>query len=283
MELSTWCSPPSKLPPMLQPHVVLFGDSITQQSFAPGGWGARLADHFVRRADGAKTRRRCAHAFAFCSPTLPRAPLPPPLLLLRVCCAVLNRGYSGYNTRWALPLLEKVFPPGGAAPSLVTVFFGANDAALADQGSARQHVPLEDYTTNLRAIVAHIRAAGCDRIVLVTPPPVHEGQRLEWQRTRYSDDATGVAERTDAAAAQYGVAVQALAAELLLPCLDVRAAMLAEGSEAWPPMLSDGLHLSESGSAFLFDKLIKLVNSHFADLCVTSCAGKRRCLRHIAC
>lgn len=28
---------------------VLFGDSITQQSFAQGGWGARLADAYARR------------------------------------------------------------------------------------------------------------------------------------------------------------------------------------------------------------------------------------------
>ena len=32
-------------------RVVLFGDSLTQRSFAPGGWGARVADASVRRAD----------------------------------------------------------------------------------------------------------------------------------------------------------------------------------------------------------------------------------------
>ena len=75
---------------------VLFGDSITQGSFSVGGWGARLADHYARRAD------------------------------------VLNRGYSGYNTRWALELLPHVLPAAPAPatpPTLVTVFFGANDSA----------------------------------------------------------------------------------------------------------------------------------------------------------
>lgn len=47
---------------------------------------------------------------------------------------VINRGYSGYNTRWSKYLLQKVFPasqkPG---PALVTVFYGANDAALPDR------------------------------------------------------------------------------------------------------------------------------------------------------
>ena len=42
------------------------------------------------------------------------------------------RGYSGYNTRWALQTLEQNFPVGPGAPtySFATVWFGANDAAL---------------------------------------------------------------------------------------------------------------------------------------------------------
>jgi isoamyl acetate esterase len=46
---------------------------------------------------------------------------------------VVLRGYSGYNTRWALHLLDKVFPDNDLPPpKLVVVFFGANDAALPD-------------------------------------------------------------------------------------------------------------------------------------------------------
>ena len=40
------------------------------------------------------------------------------------------RGYSGYNTAWALHMLRAIFPAGMAAPALVSVFFGANDAVL---------------------------------------------------------------------------------------------------------------------------------------------------------
>jgi hypothetical protein len=54
--------------------MVLFGDSITEQSFRPGGWGAALADTYSRKAD------------------------------------VVVRGYGGYNTRWALFLLHQIFP-----------------------------------------------------------------------------------------------------------------------------------------------------------------------------
>lgn len=82
----------------MRPAFVCFGDSITQRGFAPG-WTGMLADAYQRKAD------------------------------------VINRGYSGYNTRWALQLLPRVFPAGAPPPELVTLFFGANDAALPDRGS----------------------------------------------------------------------------------------------------------------------------------------------------
>ena len=46
---------------------------------------------------------------------------------------VINRGYSGYNTRWANYLLETVFPADQPRAKLVTLFWGANDAALPDR------------------------------------------------------------------------------------------------------------------------------------------------------
>ena len=108
---------------LFRPEIVLLGDSITQFSFDAGGWGARLQNQYQRHAD------------------------------------VMQRGFSGYNTRWALPLLPLLFPAARVAPALVVVFFGANDAARAaplrgrgDEAS-RQHVPLEDYRANLRRII----------------------------------------------------------------------------------------------------------------------------------
>ena len=46
---------------------------------------------------------------------------------------VINRGYSGYNTRWANHLLRSIFPPVPHQIQLVTLFWGANDAALPDR------------------------------------------------------------------------------------------------------------------------------------------------------
>ena len=86
--------------------------------------------------------------------TFPTTPAPP-------TSSVVLRGYSGYNTRWA-----------------VTVCFGANDAALPDRASAAQHVPVGEYRDNLRAICAMLQRRWPGVVViLVTPPPVDEDGR----------------------------------------------------------------------------------------------------------
>ncbi|WJX26751.1 hypothetical protein P8452_15633 [Trifolium repens] len=113
---------------MRRPQICLFGDSITEQSFDVGGWGASLANHFSRTAD------------------------------------VVLRGYSGYNTRWVLKVLDRVFPVsqdlhGGTetAPIALTIFFGANDACLPNRCSAFQHVPLDEYKENIRSTVSFFK------------------------------------------------------------------------------------------------------------------------------
>lgn len=72
---------------------------------------------------------------------------------------VVLRGYSGYNTRWALKVLKKVLPAEGSGPEpvAVTVFFGANDACIIDRCSGFQHVPIPEYKQNLISIVALLK------------------------------------------------------------------------------------------------------------------------------
>lgn len=47
-------------------------------------------------------------------------------------CDVVNRGVSGYNTRWAKLILPRLITRSTSAESTVavTIFFGANDSAL---------------------------------------------------------------------------------------------------------------------------------------------------------
>ncbi|KAI9205212.1 SGNH hydrolase [Polychytrium aggregatum] len=121
---------------------LLFGDSITQWNYDPSnhGWVASLAHKYIRLVD------------------------------------IVNRGFSGYNTEWCLPILpsilETTLPSQGRNKILLVVLFlGANDAAF--PATHRQHVPLQQYSDNLTSMIRIVRAHHPEaRILLVTPPPV---------------------------------------------------------------------------------------------------------------
>ncbi|CAN6683454.1 unnamed protein product [Malus baccata var. baccata] len=207
----------------MRPKIYLFGDSITEESFGDGGWGASLAHHFSRTVD------------------------------------VVLRGYSGYNTRWALKVLERVFPGGGVEggeeepPLAVTVFFGANDACLPDRCSAFQHVPLDEYKQNLLSIVSFLKKRWpSTHILLITPPPIDEDGRL---RFPYIDNPLNQPERTNKAAGAYSEACISVARESGIPVIDLWTKM-QEFPDWEKAFLRDGLHLSPGGNRVVFDEVV---------------------------
>jgi lysophospholipase L1-like esterase len=199
-----------------RPRVLLIGDSITQQSFSTEhcGFGAALSDWLCRTAD------------------------------------VINRGFSGYNTRWMRWILPRLLPlegqsEGGERTVLVTIFLGANDAVLPGE---TQHVPLDEYEENLEFLLSHVRRfAPTANIVLITPPTVD----TELWPTRSPD-----------AAAEYAAIVRSVARrreEQGLALLDL--ADLATRD------LRDGLHLNASGNKKVFEKLQNLLREKFPEIC----------------
>lgn len=99
-------------------RAVFFGDSITQHGFNPqiSGWLCHFANWWTRRVD------------------------------------VINRGFSGYNSKWGVMIVGDVVIP--LKPDIVFVFFGANDAV---DRSVGQHVPLDEYASNIRSIVSKLQ------------------------------------------------------------------------------------------------------------------------------
>lgn len=94
---------------------------------------------------------------------------------------VVNRGFSGYNSRWAIPSLHQILANKKQREAgqiqkarLITIWFGANDAMLP---SSTQHVPLDEYKENLTTIIQLLQSPTSDlyspdtRIVLLTPGP----------------------------------------------------------------------------------------------------------------
>ena len=90
---------------------------------------------------------------------------------------IINRGFSGYTTSQALLAFPQFAPkPEQATVRFLTIFFGANDACLPGSPTG-QHVPLKEYTSNLRRLIQMARDAFPGvRIMLISPPPVNEYQ-----------------------------------------------------------------------------------------------------------
>jgi len=205
--------------------IVLFGDSITQRGFdvQQRGWVASLSHAYTRKAD------------------------------------VINRGYSGYNTRWALkvlPIYSKDIMNMRDKIKLVTIFFGANDAALADR--CGQHVPVAEYKMNLGKILDSMSSTLNDcAFILISPPPVDEDSWKEYQCTPESN-------RTLEQSELYSKACSEVAHEKGTFFVDVWQAIM--NSDDWKGCLCDGLHLSGKGNDIVYEELYKTIETNMKHL-----------------
>ncbi|EME85124.1 uncharacterized protein MYCFIDRAFT_153196 [Pseudocercospora fijiensis CIRAD86] len=226
---------------------LLFGDSITQQSFNQDrgfGFGAQLSDAYVRQLD------------------------------------VVNRGFSGYNTRQALEVLPHALPSRQCAQvRFMTFFFGANDSRLPDTpGGPQQHVPLDEFASNTKALVNHPDVRGHEGIrrILITPPPVDERKCLESDKSN-DPNYPDVIRRRASVTKQYAEAVKKVGEETQVHVIDFWSALISRaggslvdpeptGSINMPKndvlqsFLHDGLHLSPAGYKVLYEELLQLIN-----------------------
>ncbi|KAJ1724929.1 isoamyl acetate-hydrolyzing esterase [Coemansia erecta] len=200
-------------------QIVCLGDSITQRGWevSSRGWVAQLAESYVRTHD------------------------------------VVNRGFGGYNTRWAVSLLPRMLPASSDRTRLVTVLFGANDAQLAPY---KQHVPLDEFERNLHAILDALLKPGSSMyaprasVVLVTPPVVGEAMWAEHLRLMGRP-----MDRSREVTRGYAEAVVRVARARNVLCVDLWRATeerVAEAPDGYASVLADGLHLNAAGNDLLF-------------------------------
>mmetsp|Transcript_10741 Transcript_10741/g.15326 ORF Transcript_10741/g.15326 Transcript_10741/m.15326 type:complete len:255 (-) Transcript_10741:49-813(-) len=225
---------------MTRPAIILFGDSITQQGFSSAanspGWVGLLSNAYTRRAD------------------------------------VLNRGFSGYNTRHAVDLLPTVFNKDmlnhhpNSSTLFVTVFFGANDASLPGEREHNQHVPIEEYELNLRTIVADIWSKVEEQktpIILITPPPLDEKAWDKYCREEFDN----LSPRSNEQSKLYGERVKLVAYEMGCSIVDSFSLLGGnDGVSAYGECLEDGLHLSAKGNELLYDGLMDVITRDFPHL-----------------
>ncbi|PPQ99930.1 hypothetical protein CVT24_009565 [Panaeolus cyanescens] len=218
---------------------MLFGDSITQGAWEPGrnGFGQQLSHVYARKLD------------------------------------VLNRGYSGYNTEWGLPVFKQIIAKrtDQHAPKIrvLTIWFGANDACIKP---SPQHVPLDKFASNLKEMIQLIKSPESDyyspetRIILITPPPVNTYQRradLEARNPPLKLDRLFDVTR------EYAEAVKRVGRETGVATVDIWSEIweaAGEDEASLSQFFPDGLHLNASGYEILYKALIKTIGDVYPEV-----------------
>ncbi|KAK5690157.1 hypothetical protein LTR17_026014 [Elasticomyces elasticus] len=131
---------------------------------------------------------------------------------------------------------------------ILLIMFGANDARLPNTpGGPDQHVPLEDFKSNIRHMVSHpsVTAHESVKIILVTPPPVDERKCLaaDQEKLPTIDNNNGSHQQ-----------------HLL------RRSLEAPENSTLQSFLSDGLHFTGEGYRLLFTKLMLLIEREWPEL-----------------
>ncbi|KAK0210587.1 SGNH hydrolase-type esterase domain-containing protein [Desarmillaria ectypa] len=222
----------------VQDCIMLFGDSITQGAWEDGGFGQRLSYVYARKLD------------------------------------ILNRGLSGYNTEWAIPVFEQCFAKQHEQEHvpkvrILTIWFGANDACIKP---SPQHVPLGKFTSNIKHLIDLVHSSKSPyyspdtRIILITPPPVNTYQRGADLQSRSPPLAL---DRLFETTKQYAQAVIDVGREACIPVVDVWAALwnaAGQDEAALREFLSDGLHLNRDGYSIMYELLTDTIATKMPEL-----------------
>ncbi|KAJ9218333.1 hypothetical protein DTO166G4_199 [Paecilomyces variotii] len=189
---------------------------------------------------------------------------------------VVNRGFRGYTTAHAIEVFPKFFPaPQIVRVRLMTIFFGANDAVLPNFA---QHVPLEKYKENLKAIIKHpATVAQAPKILLLTAPPINEHQLVGFDARKGFSSPSRTAGNTKL----YADACREVGSSLGIPVVDIwtafmKAAGWQEGqplvgsrdlpnNEILASLLSDGLHFTPEGYKIMYNEVLNVIRTAYPD------------------
>jgi len=202
-----------------RPLFVLFGSSIVQYSFANGGWGAALADIYARKAD------------------------------------ILVRGYSAWNSRRALQVIDQIFPKDAIEqPSLIIVYFGGNDSVGPHTSGLGPHVPLSEYIDNVRKIATYLKELSeSTRLIFLSCPPINEDM--------LNNDSSSILSpivRTNEASRHYSEACIEVCKDMDLKVVDLWSAIQTRPD--WrTSCFTDGIHFSAEGSVIVVEEILKVL------------------------
>ncbi|SCV04977.1 LANO_0G15786g1_1 [Lachancea nothofagi CBS 11611] len=172
---------------------------------------------------------------------------------------IVHRGFSGYNSRWALKLLPHILENEGSDDiAMCMVFFGSNDAASAGD----QQVELPEFTENTKKLVHMLKAKGIKAILV--GPALHD--REHWAASRPVDAAKDGIFRCNENNKRYSNAVQQVAKKAGVPFVDLMSAFASYGDNTWQELLCDGLHFTGKGYEVFYHALVEKIRQAYPEL-----------------
>lgn len=177
---------------------------------------------------------------------------------------IVQRGFSGYNSRWGLMLLPKILEAEQNI-ALSTIFFGSNDACLA----GNQRVPLDEYVSNTKKMISMLKAKKIKPILI--GPGLIDREKFEAPR---ADQVKQGCIRTNENFEAYSNALDKIAQEEKIPLVNLNTAFRREGGDNWRDLLRDGLHLSGKGYEIFYNELLKSIEEFYPELAPENIAMK---------
>ncbi|KQK15473.1 GDSL esterase/lipase CPRD49 isoform X2 [Brachypodium distachyon] len=168
---------------------------------------------------------------------------------------IILRGYIGWNSRRALQVIEKVFPKDSEVqPSLVIVYFGGNDSIAEHSSGLGPHVPLEEYTENMRKIAKHLKSlSDKTRVIFLSCAPINEETLRKTMSTELSEVI-----RTNEACRLYSEACISVCKEMDIKMVDLWNAI--QKRDDWATTcFTDGVHFSEEGSNIVVEQILRVL------------------------
>ncbi|KAH9301634.1 hypothetical protein KI387_013217, partial [Taxus chinensis] len=169
---------------------------------------------------------------------------------------ILVRGYSGWNSRRALQVINEVFPKNVIQqPSLIIVYFGGNDCMGPHPSGLGPHVPLPEYIDNIKRIATYLQdLSESTHLIFLSCPPVNEDM--------LSSASSGIFSplvRTNEACRLYSEACVQVCKEMDVKVIDLWSAIQIRPD--WrTACFTDGIHFSSEGSVIVVEEILKVLN-----------------------
>ncbi|CDO94208.1 unnamed protein product [Kluyveromyces dobzhanskii CBS 2104] len=165
---------------------------------------------------------------------------------------VIQRGFGGYTSRWALKLLPKILEQEKNV-AISTIFFGSNDSCQHEH----QNVPLPEFKTNNIKLIQMLKSQGV-KVVLVGPA-LYDYDRCHPSNTEEIDQGYI---RSNEFYEKYSEAAEEVAKEEGVAFVNLHEAFKRQG-DMWPELLCDGLHFTGAGYELMFNELMAAIKEHY--------------------